>query len=120
MLTSSYSNLSLRYGYFVSGESNISINFGWSKTKTSGSSSNLGFSYYYRKNIFVGGVGFQATFQDGTSALYYKVSAGLSFMNKKHTASYDIFIDSNKGFNEAAPTIINLSIGRSIYFGKRK
>lgn len=120
MLASSYSNLSLRYGYFVSGESNISADFGLSKTKTSGSSSNLGFSYYSRKNIFVAGVGLQATFRDGTSALYYKISVGLSFMNKKRSASYDIFIDGNKGFNKIAPTIINLSIGRSIYFGKRK
>jgi hypothetical protein len=120
MLASSYSNLSLRYGYFVSGESNISADFGLSNIKANGSSSNLGLSYYSRKNIFVAGFGLQATFRDGSSDLYYKVSVGLSFMNKKHTASYDIFFDGNKGFNKLAPTIINLSIGRSIYFGKRK
>jgi len=119
MITSSYSNFNLRYGYFVSGKSNGSLDVGMTKT-AGGTSTNMGFSMYNRQKIFVSGMGLMATFQKGTSAFYYKISVGLSFMNKKKTASYDIFLDGNKGFKNTDPTIISMSMGKSIYFGKRK
>lgn len=119
MITSSYSNFNMRYGYFVSGKSNGSLDMGVTKT-TNGTSSNMGFSFYNRQKVFVSGMGLMANFQKGTSSFYYKVSVGLSFMNKKRSASYDIFLDGNKGFRNTDPTIISVSLGRSIYFGKRK
>jgi tetratricopeptide (TPR) repeat protein len=119
MIASSYTNFNMRYGYFVSGKSNGSLDMGVTKTPA-GNSSNMGFSFYNRQNIFVSGMGIMANFQKGTSAFYYKISVGLSFMNKKRSASYDIFLDGNKGFKNTDPTIIGMSLGRSIYFGKRK
>lgn len=119
MITSSYTNFNLRYGYFVSGKSNGSLDMGISTTP-SGTSSNIGFSFYNRQNIFVSGMGITSYFQEGTSSFFYKVSVGLSFMNKKRTSSYDVFLDANKGFKQTDPTIINMSVGKSIYFGKRK
>jgi hypothetical protein len=119
MIASSYTNFNMRYGYFVSGKSNGSLDMGVTKTPA-GNSSNMGFSFYNRQNIFVSGMGIMANFQKGTSAFYYKISVGLSFMNKKRSASYDIFLDGNKGFKNTDPTIIGMSLGRSVYFGKRK
>lgn len=119
MVTPSYTNFNCRFGYFVSGKSNASADIGLTTT-SGGSSTNLGFSMYSREKIFVFGTGLQATFRDGASTLYAKISVGLSLMNKKRTASYDIFLDGNTGLNKGAPTIINMSVGRSLYFGKRK
>ena len=119
MVAPSYSNFNGRFGYYVSGKSNASIDLG--VTKTAGSSySNLGFSMYSRKETFVFGTGLQAVFRDGISSFYAKISIGLSFLNKKKTASFDVFLDGNAGLNKGAPTLINMSIGRSVYFGKRR
>jgi len=119
MITSSYTNFNFRYGYFVSGKSNASVDYGL--TNSSGiSSSNLGFTFYSREKSFVYGTGLMASFMNGTSTMYYKVSVGISFMNEKRTSSYDLFMDGNMGFKKQTPTVINLSIGKSLYFGKRK
>ncbi len=119
MITSSYTNFNFRYGYFVSGKSNASVDYGL--TNSSGiSSSNLGFTFYSREKSFVYGTGLMASFMNGTSTMYYKVSVGISFMNEKRTSSYDLFMDGNMGFKKQTPTVINVSIGKSLYFGKRK
>ena len=90
-------------------------------TKTSsGTSSNFGLVMYSREKIFVTGYGIQATIRDGTTAFFAKLSAGLSLMNKKRTASYDIFLDGNLGLAKGAMKTFNMSVGRSMYFGKRK
>jgi tetratricopeptide (TPR) repeat protein len=119
MIAPSYSNFNGRFGYFVSGKSNASIDLG--VTKTSGSSySNIGLSMYSRKEKFVFGTGLQAILRDGSSSFYAKISIGLSFMNKKRTASFDVFLDGNAGLSKGAPTLISMSVGRSVYFGKRR
>ncbi|MCK9638587.1 MAG: hypothetical protein M0R39_01660 [Prolixibacteraceae bacterium] len=119
MVAPSYSNFNGRFGYYVSGKSNASVDVGI--TKTSGSSySNLGLSMYSRNKTFVFGTGLQAIFRDGNSSFYAKISMGLSFMNKRKTASFDVFLDGNAGLSKGAPTLISMSVGRSVYFGKRK
>ncbi len=119
MATSSYSTFNCRYGYFVSGKSNASFDIGMNKT-SGGSSTNLGFSIYSREKIFVSGAGLQSTIQNGAVTFYTKISVGLSFMNAKRTASYDVFLDGNMGLTKGATRTIYMSIGRSLYFGKRK
>lgn len=119
MSTSAATNLNCRFGYFISGKSNTAIDVGMTKT-SAGSSSNFGLSMYSREKIFVMGYGIQATIRDGSSAFYAKLSVGLSLMNKKRTASYDIFLDGNMGLAKGAIKTFNMSVGRSMYFGKRK
>jgi hypothetical protein len=41
-------------------------------------------------------------------------------MNKKGTASFDIFLDGKVPLKKGYSTLMGLSIGRSFYFGKRK
>lgn len=119
MSTSAATHLNGRFGYFISGKSNTAIDVGMTKT-SAGSSSNFGLSMYSREKIFVMGYGVQATISEGTSAFYAKLSVGLSLMNKKRTASYDIFLDGNMGLAKGAIKTFNMSVGRSMYFGKRK
>lgn len=119
MLASSYTNFNGRFGVFVSNKTSTSVDFGM--TKSAGTTStNLGFSGYSREKIFVSGAGLLMSFANGATTIYSKLSVGLSFMNKKRTASYDIFLDGNMGLKKPNPTVINISMGRSIYFGKRK
>ena len=119
MIASSYTSFNGRLGYFVSGKTHTSFDFGMTKS-AGNTSTNIGFSGYSREKIFVTGGGILMSFMNGTSTFYYKLSVGLSFMNKKKTASYDIFLDGNRGMKKPNPTVIHMSLGRSIYFGKRK
>jgi tetratricopeptide (TPR) repeat protein len=107
-----YTSLNFRLGYFTSQSSNGSISLG-----IANKSATIGLSMYNRNGIFVTGIGLNYSIG---SALYAKISVGVSLMNKTHTASYDIFLDGNAPITKGYPTNITLSIGRSIYFGKRK
>jgi hypothetical protein len=95
--------------------------FDFGMTSASGATyANLGFSVYDRQGIFVLGVGMTGSFGEGSSVLYSKISVGPSFMNKKGTASFDIFLDGKVPLKKGYSTLMGLSIGRSFYFGKRK
>jgi hypothetical protein len=41
-------------------------------------------------------------------------------MNRDRTSSLDIFLDVNTTLSEGSPIIFGLSLGKSMYFGKRK
>jgi len=118
MLGSGYTSLNGRIGYFLSETTNGSIDAGLSSS--SGSTNvNLGLSIYGRDRMFIYGCGLLCNI--GTSTyLSAKITVGLSFMNKKHTGSIDIFFDGNESLSKSMPSTITLSIGRSVYFGKRK
>ncbi|MDO9340508.1 MAG: hypothetical protein Q7T72_08285 [Bacteroidales bacterium] len=119
MASPSLTSLNCRIGYYISGSSNASLDFGI--TNNSGASStNLGLSLYDRGNNFVYGTGFLMTSGNGNTAFYLKLSLGLSKMNKNRTSSFDYFLDVNYGLGKGALTSFGLSIGKSIYFGKRK
>jgi hypothetical protein len=118
MFGTGYTSLNGRIGYFMSETTNGSVDVGL--TSSSGSTNaNLGLSVYGRDRMFVYGAGLLCTV--GTSTyLSAKITVGLSFMNKNHTGSFDIFFDGNESLTKSAPTTITISIGRSVYFGKRK
>jgi hypothetical protein len=112
-------NINGRIGYFVSGSSNVSLDFGvWKNAEYS--SSNVGLTLYNRQKIFVSGAGLGMNAANGSSAFSLKLSVGISKMNKARTASFDVFLDMNKGLKQGALTTYCFSIGTSKYFGKRK
>jgi len=112
-------NINGRIGYFVSGTSNASFDFGMWKTAEY-TASNVGLSLYNRQKSLVSGAGLAMNSANGNSAFSFKLSVGVSKMNKAQTSSFDVFVDMNKGFKKDALTTFCFSIGTSKYFGKRK
>jgi tetratricopeptide (TPR) repeat protein len=119
MTSPSYTNLNSRIGYFLTGSSNASLDFGF--TNSDGiKSTSLGLSVYERSKFFVSGVGFQLASAGGSTAFNLKLSVGLSIMNRSRTSSFDLFLDGYSGVKKGSLTTFGLSIGKGIYFGKRK
>jgi hypothetical protein len=117
--SSQYISVNGRVGSFFSKSSYATFDFGM--TSMNGSAlTNLGFTVFDRQKIMVLGVGMTGSFGEGSSLFYGKVSMGPSFMNKKGTASIDIFLDGKIPLKKGVSTQMGLSVGRSIYFGKRK
>jgi|WetSurMetagenome_2_1015567.scaffolds.fasta_scaffold00299_20 hypothetical protein len=119
LIGSSYTSLNGKFGIFMSKASYATFDAGF--TAFSGSSATtMGFTLYQRGKIMAGGMGLSASFVKGSTQFFYKVSLGPSIMNKSGTASWDIFIDGQRSLSKDGITTMGLSIGRSIYFGKRK
>jgi tetratricopeptide (TPR) repeat protein len=119
MIYSGYFNINTRLGYFLSDTGNVSANLGFSSSG-GGSSFNLGALYYQRyKEVIVAGAGLSCSTGNSTLALFIKISAGFSFMNKEKTSSWDIFVDMQEPLSKDNATSYGLSIGKSFYFGKR-
>jgi len=119
MFTTGYSSFNMRAGYFMGESSNVSIDLGLlSANQTTRAS--IGMAAYFRRKILVYGSGITGSFGKDFSAFYFKFSAGPSFMNQKKTASYDLFWDLNLSASKKNPSTFGFSIGRSVYFGKRK
>jgi tetratricopeptide (TPR) repeat protein len=119
MASPSFTNLNGRIGYFMTGASNASLDFGL--TKSAGvSSTNLGLSFYERSKYSVYGAGFQLASVSGKTVYYLKLSVGLSIMNRVRTSSFDLFLDINYGMKKGDVSTYSLSVGKGIYFGKRK
>jgi tetratricopeptide (TPR) repeat protein len=119
MISSAYSSFNARFGYFLTKSAYTSVDVGLTSAGSS-TYANLGLTVYNRQGIFVEGFGFTGTFGSNIKAIYGKISVGLSFMNKKKTSSFDIFLDGKLPLTKGAVTVVGLSIGQSIYFGKRK
>lgn len=118
-VSSSYTSLNGRVGSFFTRSNYATFDFGM--TSSGGSTyANLGFTVFDRQKIFVLGFGLTGSFGEGSSIFYSKISMGPSFMNKKGTASFDIFLDGKVPLKKGYSTQLGLSIGRSFYFGKRK
>lgn len=118
-LSSSYSSMNGRFGLFMSKSSYATLDAGF--TGFSGTSTaTFGVSAYQRGKIMVLGMGLSASLTSGTSVLYYKVSMGPSIMNKTHTASWDIFLDGRTAITKGYTSTLGISVGRSVYFGRRK
>jgi hypothetical protein len=119
MASPSFTNLNGRIGYYITGASNASLDFGF--TKSAGvSSTNLGLSFYERNKYSVYGTGFQLASVSGNTVYYLKLSVGLSIMNRIRTSSFDLFLDVNYGLKKGDLSTYSLSVGKGIYFGKRK
>lgn len=118
-IAKSYTSLNARFGNYFTKSAYVSADLG--VTNAAGTSYvNIGLSGYNRQGIFVEGFGFSAALGNSTAALYGKISVGLSFMNKNRTSSLDIFLDGKLPLTKGGVTTVGLSVGQSIYFGKRK
>jgi hypothetical protein len=118
MVSSAYTSINSRFGLFLAESSNLAVDAGISSV--SGNTSYImGLSFYQRRKIIVAGFGLSGSFGNESTSLYWKLSAGLSFMNKRNNSSWDIFMDGQVPFSRSQATIIGMSIGRSIYFGTR-
>ncbi len=118
-LAKSQTLINARLGYFLSKSNNLSFDLGVNKIGEN-SYSNVGFAIYSRHKSMVSGGGLMMLSGGGVTSLYVKLSVGISALNKKKTSSFDFFIDVNKGLKKNSLTSFSISIGKSIYFGKRK
>lgn len=119
MISPNYTNVTGRFGYFLSGSGNAAVDLGLSSM--SGTTSyNLGMTYYQRHKIFVAGFGLTGSFTENTSAAFFKISVGFSFQSKNRMSSWDIFWDGMAPFSKTQVTTVGFSAGRSMYFGNRK
>jgi tetratricopeptide (TPR) repeat protein len=119
MWAKSYLNMNFRVGYFTAASSNASIDFGMSRN-AGVSVFNVGVAYYLRTGSLVSGTGINIFTGNGNTSASLKLSLGLSKMNKKRSSSFDVFLDINPGLLKGSATTITLSVGQSIYFGRRK
>jgi len=118
-ISKGFTNINVRAGIFFTKNSYATLDVGLSGT-SSAVYTNLGLTVYNRQKIFVGGFGLTGSFGEGNSVFYSKISVGPSIMNKKGTASLDIFLDGKMPLKKGYPTVMGISVGESIYFGKRK
>ncbi len=119
MFSSSYISLTGRIGTYISGAGSLSADLG--VTRSGGATSlNVGVMNFFHQKIFAGGYGLNVGFGGGSTALNFKISVGLSIMNKGNDASWDIFIDGQQPIApKGSATTMGMSIGRSVYFGSR-
>lgn len=119
MFAKSFISINGRFGIVKKGTGNTSMDLG--VIRSGGATAlTLGLTNYSRSKAFVAGYGLQGSFGGGGTALNLKISVGLSFMNSDQSGSWDIFLD---GYQRLIPkdgvTTVGMSIGRSVYFGKR-
>lgn len=119
MISSAYTSVNTRVGYFTSDNGNAAVDLGVSSF-SGNTAFNLGLSYFQRHKIMVAGFGLTGNIGKDTKAIYLKISTGLSFVSKRNKASWDIFLDGQAPFNRELATTIGMSFGRSLYFGTRK
>ncbi|MDR2563644.1 MAG: hypothetical protein LBC98_06850 [Prevotellaceae bacterium] len=116
-----YSNkvfsLNSRFGFFLANSLNAAFDFGLSGGEDM-FFVNTGLSAYYRYKFLMGGTGFNANIGKGGS-FNWRLSAGTSFLNKEGKRSTDIFFNLDIPFKKGTAAIFSISIGQSIYFGKR-
>jgi len=119
MFSSSYISINGRFGTFISDSGSLSADIGLAKSGES-TSLNLGIMNFYRRKVFVAGYGLNAGLGSQGLTLYFKISVGLSFMNKARSSSWDIFLDGQQPIAPSgSTTTMGMSVGRSIYFGTR-
>jgi len=119
MVAQSFISINGRFGIVKKGAGNTSVDLGL--IRSGGATGiTLGLTNYSRSKAFVAGYGLQGSFAGGGLGLNLKISVGLSFLNSDQTGSWDIFLD---GYQPLLPkdgvTTVGMSIGRSVYFGKR-
>ncbi len=108
-----------RFGRFTSGSTTTSADFSFNNT-SGFRYLNLGISTYIRYRSLVSGFGFLLGAGDAKPTYSIKISVGVSVINKTQTSSFDVFLDVNAGLIKGSLTTYGLSIGKTLYFGKRK
>jgi tetratricopeptide (TPR) repeat protein len=121
MLSSTINSLNIGGGWFFSETANLSGNLGLSGSNGS-TFFTIGASYYHRKNSWVSGYGLNMQFGGGNEALNYSGSVGYSIFNNAKNRSTDIFLIYGFPITpwDLNQFMIGISIGQSLYFGKRK
>jgi tetratricopeptide (TPR) repeat protein len=118
MYSNSFFSFNSRFGVFIADSWNAAADLGIS----GGSGStyvNLGLSVYDRWKFLIAGLGFSGQFGE-SSSFNLRGTFGLSFFNRRKSRSFDVFFTYDTPLVEGAKTIYGISIGRSLYFGKRK
>ena len=107
-----------RLGVYTSEKFSASLNLGMGYVGEF--SGNIGLSAYKTWGVFVGGMGFTGMFSKSSNSFNYTLSAGLSFLNKKQTSSFDIMVNGNFPFTKGSNVSYSISIGKTIYFDLNK
>jgi tetratricopeptide (TPR) repeat protein len=119
MFSSSYTAFNSRFGVYLSNSFNASLGLGISGNSDA-TYFNLGISGYQRfGKTLVLGLGINEQTGGGTGVFSIKPSVGLSFVNNRRDASWDLFFDIYCPLKKDAKTMFGVSIGRSFYFGNR-
>ena len=103
-----------RMGLYTSNRFSTSLNMGlgYAGKQFSG---NIGISAYKTWGIFVCGLGLADMFSKDSNSFNLSTSAGLSFLNKKQTSSFDIMVNGYFPFTGGSCSY-SISIGKTIYF----
>lgn len=78
-------------------------------------SGNVGVSAYKTWGKFIGGLGFADRFSNDDNTFNFTTSAGLTFLNKKQTSSFDIMVTGYFPVT-GGNCSYSISIGKTIYF----
>lgn len=108
-------SLNGRMGLYTSNKFSASLNVGlnYASEELSGS---IGVSGYKTWGIIVGGLGITDMFGKDMNTLSLTPSAGLSFLNKSQTSSFDIMVNGYIPFSKEQKFSYSISIGKTIYF----
>ncbi|MBQ7042758.1 MAG: hypothetical protein IJN66_08660 [Muribaculaceae bacterium] len=104
-----------RIGFYTNNMVSATVNIGLSKI-SGNAYGNIGVSMYKTLGLFMVGAGITDTFGGGNNNLNFSPSAGVSFMNKSRTLSYDIIGNINIPFSSGAKISYGLSLGVTKYF----
>ncbi len=108
-----------RIGTYTSNKFSASLNLGMGYVGKQ-FSGNIGASVYKTWGFFIGGMGFTDMFSKGSNSFNYTMSAGLTFLNKKQTSSFDIMVNGYFPLTKGGNISYGISIGKTIYFDLNK
>lgn len=103
-----------RMGLYTSNRFSVSMNLGLGYVGKQ-FSGNIGVSAYKTWGVFVCGLGLADMFSKDSNSFNISSSAGLSFLNKKQTSSFDIMVNGYFPFT-GGNCSYSVSIGKTIYF----
>lgn len=103
-----------RMGLYTSNQFSASLNLGLGYVGEQ-FSGNIGVSGYKTWGIFVCGLGLADIFSKDSNSFNLSTTAGLSFLNKKQTSSFDIMVTGYFPFT-GGNCSYSISIGKTIYF----
>ena len=119
MVTPTYSSLNFRLGLVTTDLSNVSLDLGVVNNDGT-TSENVGFSAYSRKKSIIMGCGVNLLISSGKTNFNGKICIGYSKINKAGTGSFDIIYDFTPALTKGSIPTFGATIGRSVFFGKRK
>lgn len=104
-----------RVGFYTNDFFSASMNLSLT-TASKQFSGNVGISAYKTWRIFVAGLGLNYQFGGKNHSVSLSPSAGLTFLNKKKTSSFDIMFNCYIPFSSKGTFSYGISIGKTFYF----